>query len=364
MMLFPPLKWISQVTHRQAGLCGVTLTLMSYLSTISAILLSAVVSGAWASHSAPRSGVAWRGVHLGAGSQAELDAVTKSIPALATSGCNAIVLEVDYAYQFKSRPEMASPTGITFAGARNFSKVCRQNHVRVIPQMNCLGHQSWAETTDRLLTVHPELDETPGLYPKNAGIYCRSWCPLHPDLYKIIDPMIDELIDAFRADAFHVGMDEVFILGTDSCPRCHGKTTASLFAQQVNTLHDHFKQKHVQMLMWGDRFLDGKATGYGEWEGATNGTDKAIDLVSKDIVMCDWHYEKSAYPSLQIFADHGFQVWPSTWRNADAAKAFSTQAKNSQNPKVMGVLVTTWGEVKPDKLPTWPPYLAALAPWL
>ena len=119
------------------------------------------------------------------------------------------------------------------------------------------------------------------------------------------------------------------------------------------------------MLMWADRFLNGTTTGYGEWEAAANGTEKAIDMVPKDIVMCDWHYEKRAdYPSIKIFLDHGFQVWPSTWRDAEAAKAFSAQGKAAKNPKVIGTLITTWGEISYEKLSTWPPYLAGLAPWL
>lgn len=306
----------------------------------------------------------WRGAHMEIGSEADLDALAAQIPTLAGIGLNVILLEIDYNYQFKSRPEMASPNGVTFVGARKFSKICRRNHVRVIPLMNCLGHQSWDSTTETLLRVHPELDETPGLFPQNKGIYCRSWCPLNPDLPKVIFPMIDEMKDAFQADAFHVGLDEVFIIGTDTCPRCHGKDHADLFAEQVTMLHDHLKQKHIQMFMWADRLLDGNATGYGEWEASTNDTYKAIDRIPKDIVMCDWHYEKRAsYPSLQIFADHGFSVWPSTWRDVTAATAFSAQAKGMKNPKVVGVLSTTWGEVKADKLATWPPLSASFAPW-
>jgi hypothetical protein len=66
--------------------------------------------------------------------------------------------------------------------------------------LNSLGHQSWSRTTFALLTKHPELDESAGVSADNKGIYCRSWCPLHPDINKIVFPLIDELIDAFGAD--------------------------------------------------------------------------------------------------------------------------------------------------------------------
>lgn len=34
--------------------------------------------------------------------------------------------------------------------------------------------RSWAKSTGALLRAHPEFDETPGKYPQNEGIYCRS----------------------------------------------------------------------------------------------------------------------------------------------------------------------------------------------
>lgn len=328
------------------------------------LAMSAMGSPQWADSWKKKNPV-WRGVHLSAWSDQELRSLQSQIPALVKQGVNALVLEVDYSFQFKSRPEMYKANGISKEGARAFTKACHEVGVRVIPQVNCLGHQSWAENTAELLTVHPELDETPGQYPKNKDIYCRSWCPQHPDLEKIVYPMLDEIALAFDADGFHVGMDEVFLIGSDFCPRCKGKDRADLFANQVNSLHKHLtKGRHLELFIWADRFLDGKATGYGEWEASTNDTWKALDKVPKDIVLCDWHYEKRAdYPSLKLFTDKGFRVWPSSWKDAKAAVAFGTQAKGMSHPKVLGQLVTTWGAVKTEALPTWPGFVDVMNLW-
>jgi hypothetical protein len=305
------------------------------------------------------------GAHMIIGNEGDLEALQASIPKLAEAGLNKIVLEIGFNYQFKSRPEMFSESGVTFAGARKFSAVCKQYKVSVVPEIDCLGHQSWAADTGALLKVHPELDETPGQYPGNKGIYCRSWCPLHPELGSIVYPLIDELIEAFEAKEFHCGMDEVFIIGSQFCTRCAGKNPAELFAKQVNSLHDHLKKKHIGMMIWADRLLDGKATGYGEWEAAINGTEAALDMIPKDIVLCDWHYEKRPdHPSLKLFVDHGFAVWPCTWRDATAAASFSKEAKGMKSPKVAGVLVSTWGAVRANALATWPPLAAAFGPWM
>jgi hypothetical protein len=307
----------------------------------------------------------WRGIHIIVGDDKALGVLGDQVPALAKSGVNVIVVEVDYSFQYARRPEMRKPDGVSKAAATKFAKLCRANGVRPIPPINCLGHQSWAEDTDTLLTAHPEFDETPGQFPKNKGIYCRSWCPQNPEVDKVVFDLVDELIEAFQADAFHVGMDEVFLIASEHCPKCKGGDPAKLFALAVNKLHDHIVgKKKLEMLMWGDRLLDGKSTGYGDWEAATNGTAPAIDLIPKDIVLCDWHYDKRAdYPSLKLLADKGFKVWPSGWKDVSGTEAFAGKAKEVKNKRILGHLCTTWGAVKPEDLPTWPPILAALKIW-
>ena len=85
-----------------------------------------------------------------------------------------------------------------------------------------------------MLKKYPQFDETPSIPQDDKKIYCREWCPSHPDVNKIVFELIDELIDAFEADAFHVGMDEVFLIGDKDCPRCKGKDVGELFAKVVN----------------------------------------------------------------------------------------------------------------------------------
>jgi N-acetyl-beta-hexosaminidase len=82
--------------------------------------------------------------------------------------------------------------------------------------------------------------------------YCRSLCPRHPKVKQVVCDLIDEMLDAFGADAFHVGCDEVFEIG--HCPRCKGIANAVLFADWINTLYGHIVGKRkAEMLMWSDR---------------------------------------------------------------------------------------------------------------
>lgn len=287
----------------------------------------------------------WRGMHILVNGRQNLPAIeqliTEHLPRLRL---NQLILEINYNFRYRSHPEIAEEGGLMVEDCRRLRERADRNNVRLIPMINCLGHQSWAERTGKFLTAHPEFDETPDLPPNNPGIYCRSWCPSHPDVNRVVFALFDELIDAFRADAFHVGLDEVFILG--ECPRCKGKDNADLFAKAVNDYHGHLVgRRKVQMMMWGDRLLDSATTPYGTWEASANGTAPAIDRIPKDIVICDWHYEKTDYPSVKHFLDKGFPVWPAGWNKEENAARLVETALANRGERMMGYLATTWGSV-------------------
>lgn len=305
----------------------------------------------------------WRAVHLlNYNTDADLDALGQNLEALAKQGINVIILEVDYNFAFKSHPELRFGTNpITRNGARRFAALCKKVGIRLIPEFQSLGHQSWKAQTFPLLTVYPEFDLTPGAFPNNEGIYCREWDPLNPKVWPIVFKLLDEIIDAFRADAIHVGMDEVFLLGSEKSPSTKGKDPGVLFANAVKELHNHLvRKRRVEMLMWGDRLIDAAKYDYGEWEAATNGTATAIDLIPKDIIICDWHYEvRDSYPSIPMFIEKGFRVLPSGWKNVDATKTFINYSRQHSGPKMLGYLFTTWS-VKKEELANFPPLVEGL----
>jgi hypothetical protein len=312
--------------------------------------------------------VPWRGVHLGVSSNNAVDQLIEQVPKLAAVGINVVIVEVNYGFQFPSHPELHAGGrngGITKDKAQALAAACKQAKIRLIPQLNCLGHQSWAARTAELLTSHPEFDETPGQYPQNKDIYCRSWCPQHPEVNKVVFALMDDLLDAFAADAFHVGMDEVFLIASPFCPRCKDKDPAELFAKAVNDYHGHLvNERHVEMLMWADRLIDTKTSGYSKWEAADNGTAPAIDKIPKDIILCDWHYAKRAeYASIPYFIAKGFRVWPSGWDKVDATAALIDFAQQHRGEKLLGHLCTTWGKAPIPQLSDFPPLKEAMKRW-
>lgn len=268
---------------------------------------------------------------------------------------NTLVLRVDYSYQFKSHPELIDSFALSEKDVKKIVRACKKGDIKIVPQINLLGHQSWANRTDKLLSVYPQFDETPWVqipvkyeWPNADNLYCKSYCPLYPGLHKILFELIDEICDVFETNAFHAGMDEVFYIGDPKCPRCSGHDPAELFADEVWRIRNHLAESGKQLWIWGDRMLDGKTTGLGEWEASMNNTYRAIDMIPKDVIICDWHYERADQTAV-YFAMKGFNVISCPFRNAvpgvqqvsDMYK-FRDQSTPEMKDRFRGIMQTIW----------------------
>jgi hypothetical protein len=274
---------------------------------------------------------------------------------LAPREVNTLILRVDYNYQYESHPELRDSIALSKQEVKKLVAVCRKNNIRIIPQVNLLGHQSWAGTIGNLLKVYPEFDETPNVkmpekyvWPNADGLYCKSYCPLHPEVHNVVFAIIDEICDVFEADAFHAGMDEVFYIGERECPRCSGRDPAELFAGEVRTIHDHLALEGRKLWIWGDRLIDGKTTGLGEWEASFNNTFRAVDLIPKDVIICDWHYERPDQTPV-YFAMKGLSVVTCPWRMPENAVLqvqdmikFREHSTTEMKERFLGMVQTVW----------------------
>jgi hypothetical protein len=119
---------------------------------------------------------------------------------LAPRSVNTLILRVDYNYKYESHPELRDSGALSKREVKKLVAVCKKNNIQLIPQINLLGHQSWAGRLEKLLLVYPEFDETPlvnmpenYVWPNTDGLYCKSYCPLHPDVHKVVFELIDEI---------------------------------------------------------------------------------------------------------------------------------------------------------------------------
>lgn len=331
---------------------------MKRFITIICLLICITTNGIFAQTNVNRldSIIPVRGLAIAAPSVQKMDVFLKFIvEELVPGHFNLLILRVDWNYAYESHLELRDPNPLTLQDVKRIVSICRKHNIRIAPQINLLGHQSWAETTYALLREYPEFDETPHVDTKNYtgwpnpdGLYCKSYCPLHPDVHKVVFALIDELTDAFETDLFHAGMDEVFYIGDDKCPRCSGRDKAELYAGEVTKIQNHLAQQGKRLMIWGDRLIDGKTTGIGAWEASMNNTYRAIDMIPKDVFICDWHYERPEQTAV-YFALKGFDVATCPWRKPEVAliqledmKRSRQQSGSLMKNRFQGIIETVW----------------------
>ena len=297
-----------------------------------------------------------RGFSIAAPMPSEVNAFVKFIKEeLAPRNINTLILRVDFNYQYESHPELREDTALSKSDVKKIVAVCKQSGIHIVPQINLLGHQSWASKTGKLLAVYPQFDETPWVkmpekyvWPNEDGLYCKSYCPLHPEVHKVVFDLMDEICDAFETDAFHAGMDEVFYIADSKCPRCSGHDPAELFAGEVSKIRNHLAEKGRHLWIWGDRLIDGKTTGIGKWEASMNNTFRAVDMIPKDVVICDWHYERPDQTAV-YFAMKGLSVVTCPFRDPKAALLqlddmykFRQNSTPEMKSRFLGIVSTAW----------------------
>ncbi len=104
---------------------------------------------------------------------------------LAPRRVNTLVLRVDYNYQYKSHPELRDREALSKREVKKLVKACRKDGIKIIPQIDLLGHQSYHAYIGNLLRVYPEFDETPWIkVPKGDS----------PAAFK--GPVLQELLSA------------------------------------------------------------------------------------------------------------------------------------------------------------------------
>jgi hypothetical protein len=284
---------------------------------------------------------------------------------LAPRKVNTLILRIDYNYRYTSHPELVSlkkrsgdttqSVALTREEMKKIVRACQKNNITLVPQFNLLGHQSWADELNLLLVRYPQFDETPWVnipakykWPNDDSLYCKSYCPLHPDVHKIVFEVLDEIMEVCETKQFHAGMDEVFYIGEDKCPRCSGKDKSKLFADEVNKIAAYVEAKGGRLWIWGDRMLDSKMTRMGMWEASENDTHRSIDMINKNVVINDWHYVSQAMTPL-IFATKGFDVMLCPWNRPDVVKlqvqdyfTFQKSLKPAVAKKYRGFIQTVW----------------------
>ena len=188
----------------------------------------------------------------------------------------------------------------------------RAQGIELIPELPSFTHSYY------LLTRHKELSEVPG------DKWPDTYCPSHPETYKLLFEVYDEYIDLLKPKTLHVGHDELFA-PVGLCPRCGDRDVGERYGEDVSRIHSFLRKKNVHIAMWGDMLLesvrgkglrDKRAPDGWNYKIAGGMTrEQAERLIPKDILIFNWFWakaegewsEEQAENNEQILDQRGFK---------------------------------------------------------
>ena len=93
-----------------------------------------------------------RGFCIAAPQSEDIDEFVKFIDEeLAPRSVNTLILRVDFNYQYESHPELRDSGALSKKEVKRLVAVCKKNNISIIPQVNLLGHQSWARQNRKFI---------------------------------------------------------------------------------------------------------------------------------------------------------------------------------------------------------------------
>lgn len=171
---------------------------------------------------------------------------------------------------------------------------CRERGLEVIPEVPLLSH------SDYILNAYPEIAE------RSEDPFPDTYCPNHPDTYRIVFDILDEVIEVFEPKTINIAHDEFYSFGL--CERCKELDPAKIFADDIRKIHDYLKERDIESMIWCEKLLDVHDKTGMAWGGAKldrildNGakqvipaTYHAIDMIPEDIWCHHWYWELREY---------------------------------------------------------------------
>jgi hypothetical protein len=326
------------------------------------------------------------------------------LPDLKSHNINTVALYLTHqSYRFKCETDsqLCQQGGnFGFNEARQVADLVHQNDMNLIVGFEILTHQNDGVPGEALNVAHPEYmlagnDWQSGRqyhaweFAKYNGITYRSlqahtasadnappnlffWKqdasgtrdPFNLAAEQLIFKMADEQISAFTATdgtkpvGFFVGGDELSHFYDDPVAQT-GHTASEIFAMVFNNVYNHIKSvdSKMEVIMWGD-MLDPNNNGgpISVSNGAARDTAGATELLNKNIIIGDWHYDENEnkptrfnritqmFPSLGEFINKGFRVMSVGWNDVQANRDFiwTGNMDQARSGMVMGHIYVTF----------------------
>lgn len=246
---------------------------------------------------------------------------------LASWKVNQVQLYSEHTFAYRNHEVVwrdASP--MTAEEIRTVDEYCRERHIELVPNQNCLGHMGrWlAHDEYRPLAMAPSADQ-----PDRAPTTIE---PTNPAALALIRELLGELLPNFSHRRFvNVGLDEPWELPPEHIDD---------YLEWVRVLRALPELDGREMLVWGD---------------IIGGDAERIRTLPDGVTVCEWGYDAGSpfETRAQVYADAGKPCWTapgtSSWLTI-LGRITNMRANNLEAVDATlahgggGVLNTDWGD--------------------
>ncbi|HYL53099.1 MAG TPA: family 20 glycosylhydrolase [Acidimicrobiia bacterium] len=259
-----------------------------------------------------------------------MDTLYALIERLASWKVNHVELYIEHTFAYRNHPEVnADASPFTPDEIRALDAFCRERHVELAPNQNCLGHMNrWLK--------HPRyhaLALAPDGFVDPYGLAHEAMTldPAHPGSLALVRELLGELLPSFSSRRVNIGLDETWEL-----PR---ERLDEYFAW-IATLRALPELDGHEPIIWGDMF---------------SGDPALIAKVPEGVTVCEWGYD-AEYPfgeRLACLAQAGLPFWvaPGTSAWLSIGGRLTNAVENCRNAAAaalehggLGFLNTDWGD--------------------
>jgi len=223
----------------------------------------------------------------------------------------------------------------------------KKRFVTVVPEIELPGH------SEVVLQCYPQLlcKDKNGKRLPNNGVYCAS----NPASYKLLEDVIDEVVQLFPSQYIHIGGDEVNKSNWKKCASCqklmHEKhlTPNGLQSYFINHFDKYLKSKGRKLIGWHE-ILQGKLSPTASimyWGGA-DGVKRVLDKGHPVVLATGSHLYFNHPQSLSNNEPEAFNGGYSSLKKVYNYEPLPKGATQPEASRLMGVEACLWTEYVPN----------------
>ena len=252
------------------------------------------------------------------------------IDRLAQWKVNQVQLYSEHTFAYQGHAEVhADASPFTADEILEIDAFCRERHVELVPNQNCLGHMNRWLKHERYQSLAIEPDGF--LDPWGIWHTAMTIDPANPESLALVRELLAELLPLFTSRRVNIGLDETWELPRERLGE---------YFEWVAKMRALPELAGREVIIWGDMF---------------SGDAELVAQVPDGVTVCEWGYD-AEYPfdeRTAMLADAGIPFWvapgTSSWlsiagRITNAKESCRHAAEAALAHGGVGFLNTDWGD--------------------